>query len=376
MNVFDEARDAAVAATLKEAHAQGAQPSVGELRATLERERDSLMSGLGDDYRRVAARVPAGGRWLGAARAAVLLACAGVTAAACLLYGRTTVSGTGLTSGGGSPLPAAGLALLVLLAAALVVLGAAWLLSPPDPGSGGPPDAAFLAAAALAGLVTTGGLTFLTYPAGPGWAALALLPAAGAWALAFTAPVRTWWLSLARPRAAARDREQLAVLRRLGREAVVETMRQLLRPHIEAAAERPTSTRLSVQGTLSLKRARGEGHVSTPAERRLTVAAEGMDDGSIALSGPRGVGKTELLTTYCEDPVRLSVVVVAPVLYERRDFALHLFAELCKRVIEDGPRPLRRPAGQHLRQIGYLQTRWSGSSRWARRTPAGCWPPG
>ncbi|MFC5829725.1 AAA family ATPase [Nonomuraea insulae] len=357
MNPFDDLFEAAcvtaVKATLEEARKQDAQPSAEELRATLDSEREALTSGLGDDYRETAARVPADGPLLRIARPVVLLLCAAVTAATCLLYGWTTA--TGLTSSG-STLAGAGVALLVLLLAGLLVSGAAWLVWRRVP-AGGPPDAMFLAPVALTSLVTTGGLTFLSYQAGgAGWAVLALAVAGGVWAAAFAATVRTWWLSLVSPRAAARDRERLEVQRRLAMDELVEAMLQVLRPHVKAAAERLEATRLSVHGTLSLKRVRGEGHVGTPAEERLEKVAGGMDDGSIALSGPRGVGKTELLTAYCEEATRLSVVVVAPVLYDRRDFALHLFAEVCKRVMEDGPRPLRRPAGQHLRQIWYLQT--------------------
>ncbi|GHE45542.1 hypothetical protein GCM10017673_54490 [Streptosporangium violaceochromogenes] len=363
MSVFDEALAKAVEATLEEAREQGSEPSVEDLRVRAQSERASLTSqgGFADDYRRAVARVPANGQdapWLRVVRVADLLACLLGMPAACLFYGWTTAPQASPPQNV-SVLAGAAAALTVLLAAGGAVFGIAWLLSPRDPVDRhrSLTTAPFLAAAALIGAVTTGGLTYLIYErAGGVWAAFVLSLVGGAWILGFTASVRTWWLAAVHPRAAARDREHLAALHRLWLETLVEAIRQVLRPEIQAAAERPLSTRLSVRGTLSLKRVRGEGHVSTPAEERLAVVSRGMDDGSIALSGPRGVGKTELLKTFCEDPSRLSVVVNAPVLYDRRDFTLHLFAEVCKRVLKDGPKPLRRQAGQHLRHISYLQT--------------------
>ncbi|MEV0612659.1 P-loop NTPase fold protein [Nonomuraea sp. NPDC050404] len=358
-SIFGQAREAAVEAILEEAGLQNARTSADELNAVLEREKESLMSGLGEgyraDYEKVVARLPADGPRASVGRVLLLAACAGVTAAACLLFGWATASRAGPASAG-SMLPGAGLALLVVLAAGALVFGAAWLLSPYDAERGNPPDAALLASAALVAVVSTGGLTFLLYQAFGGWAVPALLAAGGVWTGAFAAPVRAWWLSLAHPSAAVRDGERLRQLRHLWREQLAESMRRLLRRHVQAAAERSVSGRLEVPRTPDLARTRDENHVSTPAGKRLEVVAGGMDDGSIALSGPRGVGKTELLTTYCRHEDRLSVVVDAPVLYERRDFALHLFGEVCKLVLSEGPRPLRRSASQHLQQIRYLQT--------------------
>lgn len=100
-------------------------------------------------------------------------------------------------------------------------------------------------------------------------------------------------------------------------------------------------------------------HVPTPAEARLVTVAGGMADGSVALSGPRGVGKTDLLNAFCRGrcgvPVGLSVVVPAPVAYDKREFMLYLFASLCERVKLLDSKPMRVQAERHLEWIRYLQ---------------------
>jgi hypothetical protein len=92
-----------------------------------------------------------------------------------------------------------------------------------------------------------------------------------------------------------------------------------------------------------------------------------MDGGSIALSGPRGAGKSELLKVFCatDGPGTLSVLMDAPVVHDRREFMLHLFARVCDEVRDSGPEALHGKAQRHLQRIRYLQTRteersWGG----------------
>ncbi|MFE6621309.1 hypothetical protein [Streptomyces sp. NPDC057740] len=40
--------------------------------------------------------------------------------------------------------------------------------------------------------------------------------------------------------------------------------------------------------------------MATRADRQLAMISAGMESGSIALSGPRGVGKTQLLRNFCK----------------------------------------------------------------------------
>jgi len=66
-----------------------------------------------------------------------------------------------------------------------------------------------------------------------------------------------------------------------------------------------------------------------------------MPGGSIGISGPRGVGKTTLLKSFCSETSTtklngrdvLSVMISAPVKYETRDFILHIFSSVCQRLL-------------------------------------------
>lgn len=76
--------------------------------------------------------------------------------------------------------------------------------------------------------------------------------------------------------------------------------------------------------------------VSTRSEHKLDSAISEMDGGSIALAGPRGVGKSTLLRHFCEvgsqDQGRpgVYVYVPAPAEYIARDFIAELFRGLCQ----------------------------------------------
>jgi hypothetical protein len=81
--------------------------------------------------------------------------------------------------------------------------------------------------------------------------------------------------------------------------------------------------------------------VKTETARSLDQLAGTMSSGSIGVSGPRGVGKTTLLRSFCDpslgiaDSKDLQIMVTAPVEYNTRDFILHLFAKLCETVLGD-----------------------------------------
>ncbi|ONI86622.1 hypothetical protein ALI22I_23560 [Saccharothrix sp. ALI-22-I] len=104
-------------------------------------------------------------------------------------------------------------------------------------------------------------------------------------------------------------------------------------------------------------------HVQTRTGQELAriVAARGR--GSLALSGPRGSGKTNLMRAFCagryREPGRapdLTLMVSAPVVYEPQEFVLHLYAALCRRVIEyaRGRDPRKSPPPAKLMR----QRRW------------------
>jgi hypothetical protein len=115
-----------------------------------------------------------------------------------------------------------------------------------------------------------------------------------------------------------------------------------------AAAAAPRMRALSLDGLRSTLT--NERIVITPPFVLLEAMIRERRDGSFGIAGPRGVGKSTLIRFFAggpglsghvaepDDPVsarqrpRLGVVVSAPVQYEARDFVLHLYAEMCKRV--------------------------------------------
>ena len=81
--------------------------------------------------------------------------------------------------------------------------------------------------------------------------------------------------------------------------------------------------------------------VKTPAHKQVERMIDSMRGGAIGIAGPRGAGKSTLITWFCHDTVRrigqrevLTVSTSAPVDYQARDFLLHLFASLCHRTLE------------------------------------------
>jgi len=93
--------------------------------------------------------------------------------------------------------------------------------------------------------------------------------------------------------------------------------------------------------------------IPTETKERLHRLLANMPGGSIGISGPRGVGKTTLLGSFCSKasttelkgrPV-LSVMISAPVKYDPREFILHTFSSVCHRVLEIKDKVSRPPWG-------------------------------
>ena len=88
--------------------------------------------------------------------------------------------------------------------------------------------------------------------------------------------------------------------------------------------------------------------VTSEAIQRLTTIVEIMREGSLGISGPRGVGKSAIVHYFCDDAYRvpaksaaadspgteLQVVLSAPVDYQPRDFILHLLIRLSEAVLD------------------------------------------
>ncbi|WP_246101045.1 P-loop NTPase fold protein [Streptomyces cyaneus] len=141
------------------------------------------------------------------------------------------------------------------------------------------------------------------------------------------------------------------------REAVKQALLSFVRELISQRAGRLFSTVLAISDAPGLRQLRADReHVATRADRQLAMISAGMESGSIALSGPRGVGKTQLLRNFCKvDKGKLSLVEPVPVLFDRREFMLHLFYKLCDLVIKEGLGTAQE-AERHKRSIRYLQT--------------------
>jgi ABC-type hemin transport system ATPase subunit len=80
--------------------------------------------------------------------------------------------------------------------------------------------------------------------------------------------------------------------------------------------------------------------VKTDALQQFRQVHRTLDGGAVALVGPRGAGKTTILEALTEDEWisgaigRLLVIENAPLEYQPREFALHLYARLCQQVIQ------------------------------------------
>jgi hypothetical protein len=143
------------------------------------------------------------------------------------------------------------------------------------------------------------------------------------------------------------DKRISAVRDRL-RVALVETeIKPALRQYLNSRRSdqyRTTLTVVEQEGLAELTEARYA--ISTRAGLELNgFLSGGSGGGSIGLAGPRGAGKSTLIRQVCPTEMepaggRFGVVVSAPVKFESRDFILHLFAEVCRKII--GPDEVRR----------------------------------
>jgi hypothetical protein len=134
---------------------------------------------------------------------------------------------------------------------------------------------------------------------------------------------------------------------------------------LNASLAEETAPRMRVKSFDGLRQSlTTERVVITDAYELLEQMIRQRNEGSFGVAGPRGVGKSTLIRFFTTTPgvrdlpgteeyelttwhrPRLGVAVSAPVAYEPRDFVLHLYAELCKRVIgEDEEATVRRGRG-------------------------------
>jgi hypothetical protein len=112
--------------------------------------------------------------------------------------------------------------------------------------------------------------------------------------------------------------------------------------------------RLRVKNPLGLNEMYDDAHrITTRAAELLNELMGQLPGGSVGLAGPRGVGKTTLIRSYCPETLSgpnagesIAFMVAAPVQYDARDFLYHLFAALCRRYLEARQQPsVFAPAG-------------------------------
>jgi hypothetical protein len=109
---------------------------------------------------------------------------------------------------------------------------------------------------------------------------------------------------------------------------LIHTINRLLAPDQERL--------LFVPDTLGLRaRYQAGSQVPTRAKNRAMDALRRSDGASIAVSGPRGCGKTTMLNQLCKTDSRFSVVVSAPTRYAPKEFLIELFQRLCTKYITE-----------------------------------------
>jgi hypothetical protein len=80
--------------------------------------------------------------------------------------------------------------------------------------------------------------------------------------------------------------------------------------------------------------------ITTVSRGKLERLLKTMPGGSIGIAGPRGAGKSTLLRALCEKSQKLTrardelaVMTSAPVVYEPREFILHVFSLVCQKAL-------------------------------------------
>lgn len=98
-----------------------------------------------------------------------------------------------------------------------------------------------------------------------------------------------------------------------------------------------------------------DSQVRTLAVQRAENALARSDGASIAIAGPRGSGKSNLMTELCRSESRFSVLVSAPTQYAPREFLLQLFQELCIKYLHDQGGSAKKSRGRIKAVIRYAR---------------------
>ncbi|MEV6488563.1 hypothetical protein AB0M20_08005, partial [Actinoplanes sp. NPDC051633] len=123
-----------------------------------------------------------------------------------------------------------------------------------------------------------------------------------------------------------------------------EVFEDVLRPHIRLLLnelsndEQPARLRVDTAPGLGDTEI-AERLIERPEIDRIRILNEELGAHSVAVSGPRGVGKTTLLKALSMQSPTLRVLVAAPVTYDAREFLIHLYISICQHVLEVAGKP-------------------------------------
>ncbi|GIG02657.1 hypothetical protein Cci01nite_77500 [Catellatospora citrea] len=155
----------------------------------------------------------------------------------------------------------------------------------------------------------------------------------------------------------------------------------LIRSRLTVGADRFSVTLPFIDSSRLGGVSRVDQFVGSPAADLVEWHLQQLASASIGISGPRGVGKSTVLQRFCEPQFTRStedllVLVSAPTAYDRREFLVHLFAEVCEKVAgpdaDMEPQTARRLRARLLRMLPplavvvglvvmYLALRWEQS---------------
>ncbi|MFI1003015.1 hypothetical protein ACIP10_27990 [Streptomyces galbus] len=118
--------------------------------------------------------------------------------------------------------------------------------------------------------------------------------------------------------------------RRWSRAMVREAAPQVVRAAVDALLGEDHDALLLADEYAGLRSVRGREYlVNSATIERLNWKIQQIDGGTIAVSGPRGVGKTSLLQ-WCTDKADFSVFAQAPAAYAPLEFLTSLFFQVCE----------------------------------------------
>ncbi|MDX3454002.1 NACHT domain-containing protein [Streptomyces sp. ME02-8801-2C] len=128
----------------------------------------------------------------------------------------------------------------------------------------------------------------------------------------------------------------------LARDGVMPLIRDRLRVSENAGAAPATPALPAIDSSRLTGSRSSDQFVGTVAADEVALHLGVLKTGSIGVSGQRGAGKSSLMQRFCTPgPMSkaddLLVLVPAPTSYDPREFLIHLFAEVCRKVTGDSP---------------------------------------